>query len=211
MRRALRGVCSVRGVSLIELLMALVVGAIAFFALAMPLVAERSFSASGRRQAEAQRDAQMALRALARVARQSTSYDIGSGGARITFNAPASVSPSQTTFCGGPSFGNQLRRYTGAACSGTASLLIDGNRSRLTSFAMSSIAENLVRAQLTAAYVTCQNQRNEVLASNLFLRNGPLQVASSGGGGDDDDDDEDEGDGDNNNEGGGGDNEGGND
>ncbi len=172
---ALSSVSSTRGVTLIELMMTLVIGSIAFFAVAVPFVAERSFSASGRRQTEAQRDAQLALRAMARVARQSTSYAIAAGGAQITFSAPGGGSPS--CFRGGPSFGNQLQRYSAACGTGSAAILIDGNRSRVTSLAMISITGNLVRAQVQ---VTHQNQRTETLATNLFLRNAP----ATGGSGD---------------------------
>ena len=158
-----------RGVTLIELLMAIVIGTIAFFALAMPFIAERSFWNSGRRQAEAQRDAQMGLRAMARVARQSTSYAVSQGGAQVAFTPPSGGSPS--CFRGGPAFGNQLLLFANTTCTGSPLVLIDGNRSRVTSLIMTSITPNrLVQVQLQ---VTHQNQRTELLATNLFLRNAP--------------------------------------
>ena len=65
-----------RGVTLIELLITIIIGAIAMLALAVPFSAERIFWLRGDTQAEAQRDAQLALRAMARVGRQSSCYEI---------------------------------------------------------------------------------------------------------------------------------------
>ena len=58
-----------KGVTLIELLVTIVIGSIAMMALSVPFMSERIFWLSGDAQAESQRDAQMALRAMARVAR----------------------------------------------------------------------------------------------------------------------------------------------
>ena len=163
-----------RGVTLIELLMALVIGAIAFFALTMPFIAERSFWGSGNRQTEAQRDAQMAVRALARVARQSISYAVAGGGTQVTFAAPGGGAPS--CFRGGPAFGRQLQLYASGVCgSGPATLLIDGNRSRVTSLVLTSVTGRLVRAQIQVTYQNQQgqNQQPALLVTNLFLRNAP--------------------------------------
>ncbi len=164
-----------RGVTIIELLMALVVGAIAFFALAVPLVAERSFWGSGKRQAEAQRDAQIALRALARVARQSLSYAVTGGGNQITFTFKNSSGVTTTScFQGGQAFGNQLQRYTTACGAGSATVLIDGAKSRVTSLVITPIAPNLVRVQLQVTQqLSAQNQRNALMVTDLFLRNAP--------------------------------------
>ena len=155
-----------RGVTLIELLIAIVIGSIAFFALTVPFVAERSFWASGRRQAEAQRDGQIALRAIARIVRQSTSCTVpGGSGPQFTCTAPGG---SASCFRGGPSFGNQLQRYSGACGSGTATILVDGNRSRVTSLTATTIATNIVRVRLQITY---QNQRTALFLTDLFLRN----------------------------------------
>ena len=152
-----------RGVTLIELLIALVISAIAFFALAMPFIAERSFWLSGNRQTEAQRDAQIAMRAIARVARASSSYAIANGGAKITFTVPGST----PCFQGGPAFGSQLQLFTTCGTPPPA-LLIDGNRSKVTSLVMTAVNTKLVRVQLQVTY---QNQKNELLVTNLLLRN----------------------------------------
>lgn len=159
-----------RGVTLIEVLMTIVIGAIAFFAAAMPFIAERSFWGSGNRQTEAQRDAQMALRALARVARQSTSYTVAVGNNQVTFTAPAGGAP--TCFRGGPTFGNQLQRYASVACTGAATVLIDGAQSRVTSLIVTPVSTNLVRVQVQVTrQLTAQQQQDAVVVTNLFLRN----------------------------------------
>ena len=59
-----------RGVTLIELLITVMIGAIAMFALVPPFIAEGNFFRKGKRQTEAQRDAQMVLRAMARAVRE---------------------------------------------------------------------------------------------------------------------------------------------
>ena len=60
-----------RCVTLLELLIATVISTIAMFALVPPFLAEGNLFRKGQRQTEAQRDAQMAMRAIARVARES--------------------------------------------------------------------------------------------------------------------------------------------
>ena len=159
-----------RGVTLIEVLITIVIGAIAFFAAAMPFIAERSFWGSGNRQTEAQRDAQMAVRAMARVARQSTSYAVAGGGNQIAFTAPGGGAPS--CFRGGPAFGNQLQRYATQTCTGTATVLIDGNQSRVTSLVVTAVASNLVRVEVQVTRQLAGHiPQDAVLATNLFLRN----------------------------------------
>ena len=154
-----------RGVTLIELLITVVIGAIAFFALAMPLIAERSFSASGRRQAEAQRDAQMALRAMARVTREGSAYNPATN----AFTVP----------CGTVTFeahgDGSFHRH---GCLGDATL-IDGSigRSKVTSFTVTPvIANKLVQIALTVTHqlrATNPTTRSETLVTNLYLRNAP--------------------------------------
>jgi type II secretory pathway pseudopilin PulG len=63
-------------VTLIEVLVTVVISAIAMMALAMPVVAERRFWTIGIQQTQVQRDAQVALRAIAKVARQSSKVDV---------------------------------------------------------------------------------------------------------------------------------------
>ena len=154
-----------RGFTIIELLMAVVIGAIAMMALAIPFIAERSFFGTGKRQTEAQRDAQMALRALARTARMSTTYDASVPG-QLSFTVPS---------CGTSIF----ERHAGGefhlhGCSGDL-VLIDGVRSRVASFTVTPIIANkLVRVQLQMTNrlsATDPRQRSELLVTELFLRN----------------------------------------
>ena len=145
-----------RGVTLIEMLMAIIISAIAFMALAMPFVAERSFSVRGQRQTEAQRDAQLATRAMARAVRQSSAYN-GNG----TFTVP----------CGTQQFtvaNSQLRLVNSAGCGGQTLVLIDGGNSRVTNFAITLVTNRIVHVAITVTY---QNQADEVLDTELFLRN----------------------------------------
>jgi prepilin-type N-terminal cleavage/methylation domain-containing protein len=146
-----------RGVTLIELLITVVIGSITLCALAMPFIADRSFWASGRGQSEAQRDAQMVMRAIARVARESTGYTAATG-----FQPP--VGPSRQ-FC---LQAGQL--FLADTCTNptTSVLLIDGNRSLVTNLVIAPITNKLVRIQLE---VTHLNRGTEQLETELLLRN----------------------------------------
>lgn len=159
------------GVTLIEVLITLVIGSIAMFALAAPFVAERSFWGTGQRQTEAQRDAQLALRAIARAIREGSTPSLAPGNppdATLTFNVPCGAGVANVTFSGGPSFGGQLQMID--SCSGVTSTLIDGVRSRVTDLLFTGVSTKLVRVQID---VTHQNQEHEFLVTELFLRNAP--------------------------------------
>ena len=67
-----------RGVTLVEVLITVVIASIAMMALAVPFVAERSFWGVGKRQTEAQRDAQLAMRTIARMGREGATYYLDS-------------------------------------------------------------------------------------------------------------------------------------
>ena len=158
-----------RGFTLIEMLMVFVISTIAMMALVLPFSAERSFWGVGKRQTEAQRDAQLALRAIARVARQTSGYTINNGGASLQLTSGVNAG----CFRGGPSFSSQLQWYPATCGTGTPTLLIDGNakRSRVTNLAFSTVTANrLVQIQLTVTY---NNRENEILTTELFLRNAP--------------------------------------
>ena len=152
------------GVTLLELLIAMIIGSIAFFALAVPFVAERSFWNTGARQAEAQRDAQFVLRAIARIARQSSGYAISEGGAKITFTTPGGPA---SCVRGGATYSGQMHLYEDCGVSPQL-MLIDGVRSRVTTLAITAVTSSLVHIQLR---VTHQNQQDEQLDTDLFLRN----------------------------------------
>jgi prepilin-type N-terminal cleavage/methylation domain-containing protein len=157
-----------RGVSLVELLVTVVISAIAIMALTVPFAVERSFWGVGRRQAEAQRDAQVALRAIARIARQNSIYtptSINPNSSRIQFGGSAGC------FQGGPAFNGQLQYYAAVCGTGTPTLVINGNaaRSRITNIAFTTVTPN--RLFLVTLTVTYNNRETEVLTTELYLRN----------------------------------------
>ena len=149
-----------------ELLVILVIGSIAMMALAAPFSAERSLWGTGKRQTEAQRDAQIALRAIARVAHESSAYAIA--GNAITFTAPCG--PRQFSLVSG----NQLR-FTDNCPPAKTLTLIDGLRSQVANFTLTPVITNrLVRIQLQVTNrlrTTDTQQRSELLITELYLRN----------------------------------------
>lgn len=144
--------------------MAIVISTIAMMALAAPFVAERRFWLLGTAQSESQRDAQVGLRAIARRARQGSSYAIGMSGAQIGFTTPT----GSVCYQGGPVFGNQLRLFTTLNCTGAYTALIDGNRSQVTTFTTASISSRIVQVQLAVQY---NNSESESLITEIYLRN----------------------------------------
>ena len=167
-----------KGVTLIELLITIIIGAIAMMALSVPFMTERIFWLGGTAQAESQRDAQMGARAIARAARQSTQYNPFSGSAGWFASPAAGV----TCFQGGPTFNNgSLYMYTSSGilgCAGAPTILIDGNapitrRSQVQVFSMTEIVDNkLVRVHLDVLHTRGSRQENEVVDTDIFLRNG---------------------------------------
>ena len=151
------------GVTLVELLIALVISSIAFFGLALPFIAERVFWAGGTQQTEAQRDAQIGMRAIARAVRQSKSCVITAPG-DVTFTITATCIHR---FRGGPTFGNQLR-HTETCSGGSTTTLIDGGRSRVTQFTVTKVGTKLVRVRLV---VTNQARGIEDMETEFYLRN----------------------------------------
>jgi len=173
-----------RGVTLIELLMTIVIGSIAMLAIWPPFVAERIFWNKGKRQTEAQRDAQMALRAIARDARQRTNYIVtlppaGPNSGAIGFlGGPAG---GGACFIGGPSafilFGSgQLVERNGCDGGPLKAVLIDGVRSKVASFTVTPIIANrLVRLRLVVTHqlrTTDPRTEQEILETEIYLRNG---------------------------------------
>ena len=162
---------SLRGVTLVELLITVVIGSIAFFALAVPFVSERSFWHLGSQQTEAQRDAQVALRAIARIARASSQYTIT--GARVTFT-PTGPCANPPYVEGGQTLGNQLRLHTDCADPSQVITFIDGNLSQVTTWTPTSISARLVQLQVVVSHrlsLTDPTTRTEQLVTELFLRN----------------------------------------
>ena len=170
--------CSDHGASLIEILVALVIGAIALLALAMPYATEKSFWNIGNRQAEAQRDTDMVLRSISRIARQGQSYTVtpvASGDKKITFVMPPGVCSSTVYFEGGSAYpsslnGGQFVWQDGCASPPTTVTLIDGVASKVTNFDVTTIVANkLVKIKLS---VINKNQQTETMEKQIFLRNG---------------------------------------
>lgn len=167
-----------RGVTLVELLMVAVISSIGFVALALPFAAERSMWGNGKRQSEAQRDAQMALRAIARVARESLAYSVvnpGPNQGAVGFDQPGGATGIDTCVRGGPSDNFQLT--VRPSCNGAISqVLIDGVRSRIASFRVVPVVPNQqLRIELLVRHRLRQNdtrENEELLITEVYLRNG---------------------------------------
>ncbi len=160
-----------RGVTLIELMITTVIGSIAFMALAVPFVAERRFWVTGNAQVEAQRDAQMAMRAIGVVARESGDYRIldSGGNVRLRFELPC----GNKEFRRGPAFNGGQLEFRNISCPPSegppSSILIDGVRSRVTELTFTPVIDDkLVHVRLVVAH---QNLADEVLETDFYLRN----------------------------------------
>ena len=175
------------GVTLTEVLLATVIGAIAMFALAVPLVAERTFWGTGKRQTEAQRDAQMTLRAIARVGRAALKHKVGvppsgEGSGEIEFT---DAEGNTISFLGGPKgnseFGDGqfiVENEHGGNPDGQTEVLIDGVRSKVADFEVTSIAQQLVHVRLQVAHSLQGGDprtEDEILETDLYLRNSTLE------------------------------------
>lgn len=171
-----------RGVTLIELLMTIVIGSIAMFSLAPVLIAEGQLFRKGKRQTEAQRDAQMALRAMAWSGRESNGCNItiAPNSIRVEFTkTDESGIPVRECFDGRPTSqtGNgQLSFNPGCEVFGGGVVLIDGVRSRLVEMtATETINNRLLNLHVLVSHrlrTTDPYQEDEILDTELFLRNG---------------------------------------
>ena len=170
-----------RGISLVELLMVIIISSIAFIAISIPFISERSLTAIAQRQTEAQRDAQMITRSIARVAHDSSNYVAAPGVVGLTQNSQITFTTSgvggcQITFQGGPGFNaGQLQRVD--QCTASTALLIDAIRSRVLEFTPTQINSKLFKIKLNVAHrntATWANEptRNEIVETQIFLRNG---------------------------------------
>ena len=182
-----------RGVTLIEMLIALIISSIAMMALAVPLIAERAMVGSGKAQTESQRDAEVVMRAVARAARDGEAFTERIGYApngQIEFSYPSST--VLTCFQGGPTVtfnGQDGVLLMGGTCTvggsygppAGAQPLIDGRRSNVRNFTITRVMlppnqERLVRIHLEVTHepiVGAGRQEDEVLETEIFLRNGP--------------------------------------
>ncbi len=169
-----------KGMSIVELLIAVLISSIVFFGLVVPFIADRSFWGAGRRQAQAQRDAQLALHTIARYGHESAGYTwVGSGGQyTIAFNVPCpGVTPGPgvpigtgtVVFQTGPSFNKGRFDMVDNCSGGKRAILIDGVRSKVTNFVVTPISSgNLVTVKLKVTY---ENQMSETLQTQVFMHN----------------------------------------
>ena len=151
-----------QGVTLIELLIVMFLSIIALMAATTPFVGERSFWGTGSRQAEAQRSAQVVMRAIARVAREGTSYFILNN--QITFTTPCGTRVFQTAGNGN----NQFQMVDNCVIPALTVTLIYGVKSKVTQFVPAQINTKLVDIQLQ---VKQENQQSEQLQTQIYLRN----------------------------------------
>ena len=153
-----------RGTTLVELLIAMIISAIAILAIAAPFMAERSFWARGKRRVEAQRDAQMVMRAIAHVARPSTGCDAHNP-AELSCTS-TSVSHCETLF---QTSGAQFQMIDGCQLPAKTITLIDGIKSAVTKFATAPIIGNkVVKVELE---ITREGKEKALLVTQVFARN----------------------------------------
>ena len=151
-----------RGVSLIELLITMVISAIAILALAAPFMAERSFWARGKRRVEAQRDAQMVLRAIAHVARPSTGCDASNPAELLCTSVLHCDTEFQTS-------GPQFQMIDDCQAPAKTITLIDGTKSAVTQFRTTPVVgTKVVKIELE---VTREGKEKALLVTQIFARN----------------------------------------
>ena len=170
-----------RGFTLVEMLVVVVISAISLMALSVPFVGGRVYALSGNNQAEAQRDAQMVLRAMARAGRECKQYSLPvgfpPGATNLSFdNCPVDpIYPAGSRcFVGTPSTGTMI--LTSPNCqTPSTKVLINGVRSKVTAFTVTPIVANkVVNIKLTVTHqptATSSRKETEVLETDLFLRN----------------------------------------
>jgi hypothetical protein len=152
---------------LIELLIALVMGALVLMGLTMGFVSDRALWSAGIAQSESQRDAQVALRAIARAARESNGYTITAtpDSTQLNFAGPFGGLCVE----GGAAFeGGRLALHDDCAAPVSTTYVIDGLRSRVTTFFVTPISTRLIRIQLEVAY---RDRGTELLETEVLLRN----------------------------------------
>lgn len=168
MMKTIRSMKSAAGFTLVELLMTMIISSIAFMALVVPFVAERTFWATGRRETAAQRDAHMAVHTISRAARESSAANVttlSAGHLRLTLARPCGTA----SFEGGPAFnGGQLVLTDGCESPAVTSVMIDGAGSRLLGFDASGSGTDTLWVRLN---VTNENEGSKIIETKVFLRN----------------------------------------
>ena len=170
---------SQRGMTFIELIIAIVISVIALFGLAPLLISGTTSVGTGKRRAEAGRDTEMVIRAMARKAREAKNATIASP-TDITFISP--TAPVATP-CGwrfrSPSAG-QLSMTDTCTAGSQPVVLIDNVRSQVLIFVVTATSivkgkTRLVNVNLTVAHqlrtTAGQRQNNETFQTDLYLRN----------------------------------------
>lgn len=148
-----------RGFSLIELLVTMIIASIALFATAVPFMAERSFWQRGKRQVEAQRDAHLMMRSIARAARQSNHSSVT--GNILTLTAACGTHIFQTS-------GSEFQITNNCVSPAQTTTLIDGADSAVTQFVPTIISSKIVKIELQ---ITRESKAAEQLETQIFLRN----------------------------------------
>ena len=161
------------GVTLIELLITVVIGSIAMLAMVVPFSSERIFWLRGETQAEAQRDSQLVLRAMARVARQSSCYDLVGANQVTLYSGPRAGTCTGAVNGCFQSVGSQFVGYPGA-CGASPLTLVDGTRSQVTSLSITrpiAGSDRIIQVQIGVTHFKGTRQNSEQLATRIFLRN----------------------------------------
>ena len=157
-----------RGVTLLELLIVIIISVILVLTAMVPFVAERLFWGRGRRRVESQQDAQIVMRAIERVARESSLYAVNAN--QITFTSPCGTRQFQLAGASN----NQLQLVNNCVSPAQTLTFIDGNRSRVTNWVITPVNTKLVTIQLRVAHrllATDPREENETLVTEFFLRN----------------------------------------
>ena len=147
------------GVTIVELLMAIIISSIAFMALAVPFVSERTFWIAGKAQTESQRSAQVVLRAIARVARESKRLEPGKG-----FLTPTCGAGKEFSWVG------EEIQFTDRCSGGPAVTIATG----VTEFNLEQVVLNnrfRVRVHIRVRQLNRPNE-DEILDTEIYLRNG---------------------------------------
>jgi len=159
------------GTSLVELLIVVVIASMVVMSMGIPYITGRSFFRKGMNQSTAQRDAHLTVKHIAQTAREASAYSVvaGTGSLRINFTTDCGV----ISFEGGPLYDNgdpqkpaQLVKFDG--CTADTIALIDGNFIGVNSFDINQISGKLFELTLDVAY---RNDRNEILTTQIYLRN----------------------------------------
>ena len=163
--------------------MAVIISTFALIGVSLILVKGIVASGAGTRQAGSQQDAQLALRGIARVARESKNYVVNTPN-DVTFFAPPQVVDSLTHGGGAGAFclGWQIRSvgqilelsFVGAGCPISPPPWIDGNRSKVAQFTVTGVSAQIVRIHLDVTHQLGANdprQEMETLNTEIYLRN----------------------------------------